>query len=238
MSPATLKFKPRSFVLSTLVVAVVLLSIVAVPQWFLRQARLEALRSHVGQIAKLAASVVDGDLHRQLLSRSGYTPERYAAALQPLVKFHSAYGDIFYVYTMVAIGSDTWFVLDTANSPQLVTPHKLRASEYMEPFKLRSEYEGDWLEQLALGRTWVTPTFQHDDYGYFLTGHSPIRDSAGRMAGFVGVDFNLAFYLAEEARFHRIEITSLTCALLMSLLLGYLFARYEYGMKKQVRLHY
>jgi len=238
MTASTLQFRFRSFVVSSLVVAGVLLSIVAIPQWFSRQARLDVLRSHVGQIAKLAASVVDGDLHRELLTRSGYSPERYAAALQPLVKFHSANNEIFYVYTMVAIGTDTFFVLDTANSPQLRSTHELRASEYMEPFKLRSEYEGDWLQQLAAGNTWVTPNFQHDDYGYFLTGHSPIRDSSGQMAGFVGVDFNLEYYLAEEARFRRIEIASLAAALLMSLLLGYLFARNQYGLKKQVRLHY
>jgi hypothetical protein len=36
------------------------------------------LRSNVAEISQLAASVVDGDLHRQLLDRVNYTPEPYA----------------------------------------------------------------------------------------------------------------------------------------------------------------
>ena len=232
------RFKPRVLFLATLVSAAILVTIVAVPQWLSKHARLDVLRDHVGQIARLAASVVDGDLHRQLLDPANYTPELYGRALKPLVRFHSANPDIFYVYTMVDRGGATYFVLDTAASPDLRSPHHLRASAYMERFELRKEYESDWLQQIASGKTWVTPTLQQDDYGDFLTAHTPIYDSQRRYSGFVGVDFDLQYYLEQEARFRAIGTWSLAAALLVALLVGYLIARYHFDLHYRIEEHY
>jgi hypothetical protein len=55
----------------------------------------------------------------------------------------------------------------------------------MERFDLREEYEDDWLKQIASGDAYVTPTYQEDDYGDFLTGHVPLYDSRGQYSGFV-----------------------------------------------------
>jgi diguanylate cyclase (GGDEF)-like protein len=238
MNARTGRFTPRVFVLATLVSAAILITIVAVPQWLSKQARLDVQRSHVAQIARLAASVVDGNLHRQLLDPKNYTKQLYDLALAPLVRFHSANPDIFYVYTMVERDGQTFFVLDTAASPGLKTHHRLRASGYMERFELRPEYASDWLQQIGSGKTWVTPTFQQDDYGDFLTAHTPIYDDQKRYSGFVGVDFDLAYYLAQEARFRTIGTWSLAAALIVSLLIGYLTARYHYDLNHRLEEHY
>jgi diguanylate cyclase (GGDEF)-like protein len=231
------RFKLSVFLAASLMAAAILGGIVLIPQWLSRQARLEVLRSHVGQVAQLAASTVDGDLHRQLLD-DGHDAERYARAIAPLVRFHSAYPDIFYVYTMVDRGGKTFFVLDTAASPALRTHHELRASAFMEPFQLRKEYESDWLQQLAAGNTWINPDFEIDDYGTFLSAHAPIYDGSGRYSGFVGVDFDLQYYLAQEARFRKIGLGSLVAALAAALLIGYLAARYHFNLHHQLEKHY
>lgn len=232
-------FVPRTFWTVTLAAAVVLGAIVAIPQWLSKQARLEVLRSHVGEVAQLAASVVDGDLHRQLLDRTNYTPELYARTLAPLVRFHSADPEIFYVYTMMERDGKSYFVVDTAASSELVTRHRLRASDYMEPFEtLDKEPDPDWLQRLAAGKTYVYPKFLHDEYGYFLSGHAPIHDSQGRYSGFVGVDFDIQYYLAQEARFRAISIGTLTAAMLMALLIGYLAARYDFHLNNRIDEQY
>jgi len=218
----------------------VLGAIVAIPQWLSKQARVEVLRSHVGAIARLAASVVDGDLHRQLLDPANKTPELYARTLEPLVRFHAAYPDIFYVYTMVERDGQTYFVVDTAaESARLKSPYKLVPSEYMEPFKqLDVEPDPDWLQQIASGKTYVYPTFQRDKYGTFLSGHAPIYDSKGRYSGFVGVDFDLQYYLAQEASFRAISIGTLTGAVLLALLIGYIAARYHFDLNDRMEQQY
>jgi diguanylate cyclase (GGDEF)-like protein len=229
------RFNPVVFIIASLAAAAILVSIVAIPQWLSKQARWEMLRSHLGEIGQLAASVVDGDLHRQLLDPANYSDELYARALKPLVRFHSADPNIFYVYTMVDRGGVPYFVLDTATSPDLRANHQLRASAYMERFDLGEQYEDDWLQQIAAGKTYVTPTFEQDDYGDFLTAHVAIYDSEGRYSGFVGVDFDLQYYFSQEARFRAIAIGSLIAALVVAMVIGYLVALYHSGMRHRMQ---
>jgi diguanylate cyclase (GGDEF)-like protein len=222
-------FTPRIFWMVLVVAALTLGAIVAVPQLLSKQARLQVLRAQVAEVARLAASVIDGDLHRQLLEPANHTPQLYARALVPLVRFHSADPDIFYVYTMVERGGKTYFVLDTAASPELVKRHQLRASAYMEPFdNSEKEPDPDWLQQIAAGKTYVYPRFVPDEYGDFLSGHTPIYDGQGRYSGFVGVDYDLQYHLARERTFRLITIGTLAVSLLLAVVLGYGAARYHY----------
>lgn len=233
------KITPRIFWLVTAAAVAVLLVVVAIPQWLSKQARMEVLRSHVAEIAQIAASVVDGDLHRQLLDPANYTPELYERTLAPLVRFHSAAPEIFYVYTMVERDGKSFFVVDTAASGKLKTSRKLRPSAYMEPFQaLDTEPDPDWLQRIAAGETYVYPSFQRDVYGTFLSGHTPIYDSQGRYSGFVGVDFDTTYYLAQEASFQAIYYGTLAAAVLLALLIGYLSARYHYNMQDRMDEQY
>ena len=223
------------FVVATLTAAAILIMMVGIPQWLSKQARWEALRLHVGEIGQIAASIIDGDLHRKLLDPSNYSDELYATAVKPLVRLHSGYPGIFYVYTMVDRDGVAFFILDTASSPELRTAHKLRASKYMERFEVSEEAEDDWLQQIAAGKTYVTPDFEHDEYGDFLTAHVPIYDGAGNYSGFVGVDFDLQYYFAREASFRHIAIGSLGAALTTSLIIGYLVASYHSVMRARMQ---
>jgi hypothetical protein len=134
---ASSEFRPDVFLIATAVAAAILLSIVLIPQQLSKQTRWEVLRMHVGQIGQLAVSTVDGDLHHRLLDPSNYSADLYKSALEPLVRFHSANADLFYVYTMAVRDGLPRFILDTAASSDLRTQHKLRASGYMQPFNPR-----------------------------------------------------------------------------------------------------
>lgn len=233
------KITPRIFWIVTLAALAVLLAVVAIPQWLSKQARLEVLRSHVAEVAQIAASVVDGDLHRQLLNPANYTPELYERTLAPLVRFHSADPAIFYVYTMMERGGKSFFIVDTAASSKLETTRKLRPSAYMEPFEpLDTEPDPDWLQRIADGQTYVYPSFQRDVYGTFLSGHTPIYDSQRRYSGFVGVDFDTTYYLEQESSFRAIFYGSLGASALFALLIGYLAARYDYNVQDRMEEQY
>jgi diguanylate cyclase (GGDEF)-like protein len=234
-TPSQRRFDPRVFILATLAAATILVLIVAIPQYLSKQARWDVLRAHVGEIGQLAAGVVDGDLHRELLDPKNYSADLYAQALKPLVRFHSANPDIHYLYTMVERDGETFFVLDTAGSPDLRTKRELRASAYMEPFEIRPEYDDGWTKQVAAGKAYVNPSFEQDEYGTFLTAHAPIYDSQGRYSGFVGVDFDLQYYLSHEARFRAIAIATLGVALLLALVSGYLVAVYHASIYRRMQ---
>jgi diguanylate cyclase (GGDEF)-like protein len=233
------KITPRIFWLVSLAALAVLLVVVAIPQWLSKQERLEVLRAHVAEVAQIAASVVDGDLHRQLLDPAKYTPELYERTLAPLVRFHSAAPEVFYVYTMVERDGKSFFVVDTAASNKLKTSRKLRPSAYMEPFEpLDAEPDPDWLQRIAAGQTYVYPSFQRDVYGTFLSGHTPIYDSQGRYSGFVGVDFDTTYYLAQESSFQAIYYGTLGASLLLALLIGYMAARYDHHVQDRMEEQY
>jgi diguanylate cyclase (GGDEF)-like protein len=59
--------------------------------------------------------------------------------------------------------------------------------------------------------------------------------SQGRYSGFVGVDFDLQYYLAREARFRSIAIGTFGAALILALIIGYLVARYHSVMQWRIR---
>jgi diguanylate cyclase (GGDEF)-like protein len=227
------------FVTVTIAAAAVLLTIVLVPQWLSKQARLDVLRTHVAQISRLAASTVNGDLHRELLDPAQFTQEKYDRVLAPLARFHQSIPEVFYVYTMVERDGETYFVLDTANSPVISSQYPERkASAYMEHFRSNEENPQRWLTRVARGETWVYPDFQSDDFGNFLTGHTPIMDSQGRYSGFVGVDFDINYYLAQEARFRAIRIGSIVASLIAAIIIGALIASYHRGLERRMLAHY
>jgi diguanylate cyclase (GGDEF)-like protein len=222
------------FIVASLAAGAILFPLVTIPQRLAKEARWDALRSRVAEIGQLAASVVDGDLHRQLLDSTNYSHDLYARALKPLTRFHSANPNISYLYPMVERDRVPYFVLDSATSPDLRTSRKLRASSYMERFDIRAEYKDDWLQQIAAGKTYVNQGFQQDDYGNFLSAHVPIYDSKGRYSGFVGVDFDMQYYLGQEERFLAIGRGTEVAALILSAAIGLIAALYADAMRRRI----
>jgi diguanylate cyclase (GGDEF)-like protein len=233
-----LQFRARTLLIASAILATLLLAVVLIPQFIARDARLQVLRAHVDEAARLAASPIDGDLHRQLVDGTGDVEAVRQLELEVLVRLHERWPEATYVYTMGVRDGRAFFVLDTAQDEAFAKRRNLRASRYLEPFDVRDGYPRDWLDVLMAGHIYVNPGFQYDDYGYFLSGHAPIFDSAGEVAGFSGVDFDLDYYVAEEARFHRIEIASGVAVLLVALLLGYVYARYHYVNEMELQRHY
>ena len=196
------RFRPRVLLLATLVSAIILVTIVAVPQWLSKGARLDVLRDHVGQIADLAASVVDGDLHAQLIDPAHYSKDlydrrsnRWCDFIPPIPRSST---------------STRWSSVRAARS-SCSTPRRRRTCTSVAICERRvhgavSDPRGVRRRLVAADcdrQTWVTPTFQQDDYGDFLTAHKAIYDGQHRYVGFVGVDFDLQYYLSQEARFGR-----------------------------------
>jgi diguanylate cyclase (GGDEF)-like protein len=233
-----LQFRARTLLTASAILAVLLLAVVLIPQFLARDARLQVLRAHVDEAARLAASPIDGDLHRQLVEGTGDVDAVRQLELDVLVRLHERWPEATYVYTMGVKEGRAFFVLDTAQDEEFAKRRNLRASQYLEPFALRDGYPKDWLDVLMAGHIYVNPGFQYDDYGYFLSGHAPIFDSAGEVAGFSGVDFDLDYYMAEEGRFHRIEVTSMFVVLLLAVVLGYGYARYRYASEMELQRHY
>ncbi len=205
--------------LEGLVLAVVVFTALATGIGFLyshaRAAQVDAVRNRLERLAQEAAALVDGDLHSTLHDPQQQESAEYERALAPLVEFHRAHPELFYVYTAVLDLTTVRFVLDTANRPeQLQRDHPLQASS------LWDKYDGDdpaFMAALQTFRVGSTTEPVADEFGTFMSGFAPVRDSTGRAVAVVGVDLDLAGYLDRFAGLHRIAGAFLGVALLIAL---------------------
>jgi len=78
-----------------------------------REAQLDAVRTELKQLARTAATLIDGDMHRSIMSQEQAGSPAHLALLAPLVKFHKATSDIIYVYTAVLAQDRIYYVLGT-----------------------------------------------------------------------------------------------------------------------------
>src|SRR5690606_40565551 len=113
-----LSFRLRTFLVAATAMAVLLLALVLTPQLVARDARLEVLRQQVDQVARLAASHIDGDLHRALLDGNA-TAQELDGARQPLMLLHETWPEAFYVFTMCIVDGCSFIVLMTAHAQSL-----------------------------------------------------------------------------------------------------------------------
>lgn len=173
-----------------------------------KKAQFQALQERLGTLASVAASVIDGDLHKTLDDPSEENGEDYRRALEPLIRFHNAAPNLYYVYTMVCRDGREFYVLDTAKAAdRLHVPWKLAASALMEPRTPYDEAEDALMRKaVADGGTYVyTKPYNDPVYGEFLTGVAPIRDAAGAVVGIAAVDYSTEYVEGLTARVRRIS---------------------------------
>ncbi len=169
------------------------LSILGLYNWT-HQALIQDVRADLEQFARIAAPLVDGDLHEQLVSPAQLNSEAHRKVLAPLVRFHRAIPSVAYVYTCVSVSNEVHFVLDTSTSSNELN----RARAYVPSLIMDVYKSPDPAMLRALGEGVVISTDRpfSDEFGTFMSGYAPIFNSAGQRVGIVGVDLSLADYLA------------------------------------------
>ena len=156
----------------------------------------------------------------ELLDPANYSDELYARALRPLVRFHSADANIFYLYTMVARGG----VPLLSYSTQLRHPTCAQITSCAHPPTWNGSISGrntkttaGWTRSRPVRHTCIL-IFEQDDYGRFShCGPRPSTIAKAATSGFVGVDFDLQYYFAQEARFAPSRLVSVIAAVILAL---------------------
>ena len=157
--------------------------------WIYAQARTMQMReagSDLGDLARVAATLVDGDLHRTLNSPSQMNGETHKKLLAPLLKLHQALPDISYIYTVREENGALHIILDTTTSAGEL--HLMRPPT---PSTIMDRYDDpDPAMVLALhdGRVHSSNKPYRDEFGVFMSGYAPFFDSQGKIAGVAGVD--------------------------------------------------
>ena len=181
-------------------------------------------------LAQATALLVDGDLHNTIRDPAMMNGEAYAKAVTPLVDIHNAFPRITYLYTMIEKDGGAYFILDTAADPRLRTKKNLTASAIMEKYEIAAEDQAGWLETLRSGKVYVDPILVEDEFGIFKSSSAPFYDSQGEYAGFVGVDYDAALFIAREREIFIAVVISLCVGALLS---GF-FGTFIWRVKKSI----
>lgn len=159
------------------------------------------------RVALATAAGVDGDLHRTFKDKTQEASPEYERALVPLeralnwqIEGKQTRNDYSFIYTCVLQDDGTAaFVLDP-------TPSEIGAdgvdakSHIMQPYRAAS---AGLLETLRTGRPHADKEPYKDQWGTFVSGYAPFYDSAGKIAGAVGVDWRAETYAERLAGIRR-----------------------------------
>jgi signal transduction histidine kinase/ActR/RegA family two-component response regulator len=186
-----------------------------------REAQLDAVRTELQQLARVAATLVDGDRHRLIRSPAQAGGPDHMGLLAPLVKFHKATSDIIYVYTAILDKNRIYFVLgtdylyrvdgDTEVPDAIMAPH-----DTWDP-TLRRALER---HQVAVNDAPVKEAVRS-----YMSAYAPFYDSQGRFVGVVGVDMWVRDFDARIAAIRRAGVGAFAAIAMLSVLAGFVVFR-------------
>jgi signal transduction histidine kinase/ActR/RegA family two-component response regulator len=181
-----------------------------------REAQLDAVRTELTQLARVAATLVDGDAHRSIKSQAQAGSAEHLRLLAPLVRFHKATSDIIYVYTAVLRGGRIYYVLgtdylyridgDTEKPDPIMMPHDTR-----DP-TLRRALER---HEIAVNEEPVQEAIRS-----YMSAYAPFYDAHGAFVGVVGVDMWVRDFDARIGAIRSAGFSALAAVALLSLLAG------------------
>ena len=177
-------------------------------------AQIDAVRTELAQLARVAARQVDGDLHRTLTSPAQAGSAAHLQLLTPLAEFHKATRDVIYVYTAVLVGEQIHFVLDTeylyrfAEDPTPPDP-------IMKPYNTP-----DPALRQALTRHVVAVNREpvHEKLRSYMSAYAPFFDRTGHFVGVVGIDMWTRDLDARLASIRRAGLIAFVAVTLLSVL--------------------
>jgi signal transduction histidine kinase/FixJ family two-component response regulator len=186
-----------------------------------REAQLDAVRTELAQLARTAATLVDGDLHRSITSQEQAGSPEHLALLAPLVKFHKAASGIIYVYTAVLERDRIYYVLGT--------DYLYRVAGDSEPPDLimapHDTFDPTLRRALSRHEVAVNDEPVRERVRSYMSAYAPFYDRSGRFAGVVGIDMWVRDFDARIASIRRAGIGAFAAVALMSVLAGFVVLR-------------
>ncbi|GBC96057.1 Sensory/regulatory protein RpfC [bacterium HR16] len=215
-------------------VAVVSLASVVLLQRKAENALHHEVRQNLVRLARIAALHVDGDRHLRWKPQDAFTPE-YKKAIAPFYHLMEASRDIYDIYTCVLRDGKVYFVLGTPDyDPKTGEPDY---SYLNEPY---DEATPEMLRALRSGVATAENQLYTDRWGTVISGYAPIRDSAGKLVGIVGIDLHVNEYRERLAAIRHHARITYTLILVASILIGavvYTLSRRAERDREQLRLH-
>lgn len=162
-------------------------------------------------IATEAVSVIDGDKLEKIIQDQSMDTDEYKEIEQSMIRFKSD-NNIKYFYTL-AKGEEegAYIVVDAALTDK---------SDLGEEYDLEDE-----MVEAFNGTSSVNKEPVEDEYGTFLSGYAPIKNSNGDVIAIVGVDKDVASFIYIRTIIISCSIIASLVILILSILSSIVFSR-------------
>ncbi|MGE0813166.1 MAG: sensor histidine kinase [Vicinamibacterales bacterium] len=181
-----------------------------------RRWQFQATQHELVQLARIAATRLDADLHATIDDPEQELGSEYRRAVAPLVRVLQASDDVIYVYTAVLRDGRIRYVLDSASIYRV-------PGDTEEHSHLLAEYRGsdaEFRRALETRSATVNARPQQEAVRTYLSAYAPFWDSRGRFGGVVGVDMWIRALDARLARLRRIALAAAAGVVAMAFVVG------------------
>jgi methyl-accepting chemotaxis protein len=196
---------------SFVILTVFLIIVSSIVTYFSENRRLmDGIKREAEGFALGASLLIDGDLHQVVEASKDMSSEEYAVIKNNLQKFMEATG-VTYIYTLIKSGDGTQFIVD---------------ADAEEPEDLGSEY--DMLPNMNVafeGAAASDDEIYTDEWGDFLSGYAPVRNSKGEVVAIVGIDIDASRIHGEQLLIIRDAIINLVAIVILILILSFITAK-------------
>ena len=167
---------------------------------------LEDTRQDVSKLAAAAALLIDGDSHEKLIAPKDQLSSTYKDIKAKMQEFQKD-TEVAYVYTLVRNGDNkTSFVIDGAVE---------------EPADLGYEYKYlPTMNNAFNGTASADENMNTDEWGTFLSGYAPVKNSAGKVVAIVGVDIDAGDILQEKKQLIISIIRNIVFSIILTIILS------------------
>jgi len=191
-----------------------------------RQSAYQDFSDYLTELAQEAATTIDPVLLEQIRRPEQLNDADYVRAVAPLRRLCQAVPKIHYAYTLARVGDTIHFVLDAADPHARTRSGQPEQSGVWEVYPHRNE---SMLQALGDAQTPGVATANlelgSDEWGIFMSGFAPIRDSRGRAIGAVGLDVDASVFASRLAGFRNRALLGLAPAGVLIAVVGVLFYR-------------
>ena len=175
------------------------------------------IRYQLMMLASTASLLLDADMIMQIpLNKEGMQTPQYKSIVEKLAGIRDSVSSITYIYIMRNTFKKG--VLQFIVDPDA----EVNVAEGKETSYPGDEYDAWRFPQMIAGLDGpaADKRLQKDEWGVFLSGYAPIRDSSGKAVALLGVDMAADDVFKVQQDINRLSVLLLIIGLLLSLTLG------------------
>lgn len=168
------------------------------------------LQTEAKSIAAESVKYIDGDKLEKAISEKSMDSTEYKEVQKSMMEFKSD-KDIIYFYTLVQGEDKAYIAVDSA---------MVDTSPFGEEYDIEKE-----MVQAFNGTTAYTSKPVSDQYGTFISGYAPVKNSAGKVIAIVGVDKDVGDFVHVKQFLLLIDGIVAVIILLLSIITTLIFSR-------------